>query len=142
VAKLHQHQTNGTYFTTRYEDGFVTRRIHPDGVVLLNRRGVRLGGDIPPFAMADLVARNWLYTDEEAGRHVSIDWAPDWDAISDMPARSQDWIQESTGWARFETSGMATAIETRQDGFRWSALGVGAVFILISVLSALLIEVV
>ena len=77
MAKLYRHAGNGTYCTTRFDEGgAATRRIHPDGVVLLKRRGIRPGEDIPPFAMAELVGGNWLYSEEDAARLPGVNWAP------------------------------------------------------------------
>ncbi|HLU35011.1 MAG TPA: hypothetical protein VKZ61_04515 [Thermomicrobiales bacterium] len=87
MAKLQRHRVDGTYYTTRYDEtGVVTRRIHPDGIVFLKRRGVVPGEDISPFAMAELVRGNWLYTEEQAASLPGINWAPDWNEIGDAPA--------------------------------------------------------
>ena len=87
MAKLQRHRVDGTYYTTRYDEtGVVTRRIHPDGIVFLKRRGVVPGEDISPFAMAELVRGNWLYTEEQAASLPGINWAPDWNEIGDVPA--------------------------------------------------------
>lgn len=77
MAKVFQHQADGTWYTKRYEGESVTRRIHPDGVVFLKRRGVRIGEDIPPFAMSELVVRNWLSTNEEAAGWGEVRKAPE-----------------------------------------------------------------
>jgi hypothetical protein len=132
VAKLLQHQDDGSYYTNRYVDGIVTRRIHPDGVTLLKRHGVRIGGDIPPFAMVQLLARDWLYTEEDAVGQGGINWSPDWNAIGAPPARSRDWIRGSTGWSRLDpVNGGITTVEARQDGIRWSTIGIVAILLLI-----------
>jgi hypothetical protein len=143
VAKLFQDPTVGTYYTRRFEDGVVTRQIHPEGVVFLKRRGVQPGGDIPPFAMMELVRREWLYTKDDAVMHGEIDWSPDWHAIGDLPARRRERIRESTGWTRLGQAGdlaggIVPTVTARQDGLRWSMLGMGTALILITVVAALM----
>lgn len=89
VAKLFHHPTDGTYYTRRYEGGFVTRLIHPDGVAFLKGRGVHIGDQIPPYAISALMSRGWLVTTAEAAEQDDIDWSPDWDRVVATPARSR-----------------------------------------------------
>jgi hypothetical protein len=139
VAKLFQDPADRTYYTRRFEEEVVTRQIHPDGVVFLKRRGVQPGGDIPPFAMVELVRREWLYTKDDAARQGEIDWTPDWRAIGDPPAPRKEQIRESTGWPRLVPAGAITpSVAVRQDGFRWSMIGAGVTLVLITVIATLL----
>jgi hypothetical protein len=134
VAKLYQHPDDGTYSTRRYEDGVVTRQIHPDGVVFLKRRGVALGDDIPPFAMAELVERRWLHTPDEAARRGDIDWCPAWETIGAPPVRPEGWTKESSGWSRFEPAEVKAATLALHPGrARWPLWGAGALLVLAAI---------
>jgi hypothetical protein len=130
MAKLHRHGVDGTYYTTRYDDGgVVTRRIHPDGIVFLKRRGVRPGEDISPFAMAELVRGNWLYTEEQAARLPGVDWATDWNEIGDAPAPMFRSALRSPGTLTqidvpLSATSMPAVAPARQPGVpMWGALG-------------------
>lgn len=84
MPKLYQHQLDETYYTRLYWPGvsaIVTRQIHPDGVRLLKREGVRLEGEIPLWLIDELKERNWLATKEEMPYWGIVDWAPKWHLI-------------------------------------------------------------
>lgn len=85
MAKLYQHQTDGTYYTRTYEGGIVTRQIHPHGVAYLKHCGVRVDGEIPSYCMSELRDYGWLFTKEEMPFWGETDWSPHWSRIQPRP---------------------------------------------------------
>ncbi|MEJ7839335.1 MAG: hypothetical protein WKF81_10990 [Thermomicrobiales bacterium] len=95
MAKLHQHRSDGTYYTKMFEGAIVTRQIHPDGVLWLKSSGCKLDGEISSAQVSALKSRKWLYTKEEMYKLSSINWSPDWNSLGEPPKNTHlDWLSK------------------------------------------------
>lgn len=78
LREFARHQQNGTYYVRIIPGGYVTKQIHPDGLVFLKRNGYVLGSIISTDDMATLKSNDWLHTWDEIPHWGELNWAPEW----------------------------------------------------------------